>query len=116
MSDLTLALKSRAEGAGLNASATPQQPGLDGWLLRFCPGQAHRARCVNALSGGRLPPAERLERCQRAYLSPGRLPMVFRVTPSSQPVGLPTAARRCPHESSAGHLQVDAGNAPALAM
>ena len=41
---------SRYEDAGLNASAPPQQRLLDGWLLRFSPGKAKRARCVNALA------------------------------------------------------------------
>lgn len=40
---------SRIEDAGLNASAPPQQRWLDGWLLRYCPGKAKRARCINAL-------------------------------------------------------------------
>ena len=32
----------RAEDAGLNASAPPQQLWLDGWLVRFSPGKAKR--------------------------------------------------------------------------
>ena len=38
------ALLSRVEDAGINASAPPQQRWLDGWLLRFSPGKAKRAR------------------------------------------------------------------------
>ena len=40
-------LMSRVEDAGLNASATPQQRWLDGWLVRYLPGKARRARCIN---------------------------------------------------------------------
>ena len=54
------ALLSRIEDAGLNASAPPQQLWLDGWLVRFSPGKAKRARCVNAVALGRLPVDERL--------------------------------------------------------
>ncbi len=45
-------LLARIEDAGLNASAPPQQRVLDGWLLRFSPGKAKRARCVNAIGVG----------------------------------------------------------------
>ncbi len=44
-------LLSRVEDAGLNASAPPQQRWIDGWLLRFSPGKAKRARCINAVAG-----------------------------------------------------------------
>ena len=40
------ALLSRIEDAGLNASAPPQQRWIDGWLVRYCPGKAKRARCI----------------------------------------------------------------------
>src|SRR5687767_11147043 len=52
--DIDRKLLTRAEDAGLNASAPPQQLWLDGWLVRFSPGKAKRARCINALAGGRL--------------------------------------------------------------
>ena len=59
----TTALLSRIEDAGLNASAPPQQRWLDGWLLRFSPGKAKRARCINAVAPGRLPVADKLALC-----------------------------------------------------
>ena len=78
---------SRVEDAGLNASAPPQQRWLDGWLVRFCPGKAKRARCINAVAAGRLPVAEKLVLAAEVYRDAG-LPLVVRITPFSQPTGL----------------------------
>lgn len=83
-------LLARIEDAGLNASAPPQQRVLDGWLLRFSPGKAKRARCVNAIGAGRLPPAQKLALCEQVYADAG-LPMIVRVTPFSEPAGLDAA-------------------------
>jgi GNAT superfamily N-acetyltransferase len=80
-------LLSRVEDAGLNASAPPQQRWIDGWLVRFSPGKAQRARCINAVSTGRLPLSEKLALCQALYRDCG-LRMVLRITPFSQPEGL----------------------------
>lgn len=77
-------LLSRVEDAGLNASAPPQQRWLDGWLVRFSPGKAKRARCVNAVASGVLPLADKLAQAG-AVFADARLPMVVRVTPFSQP-------------------------------
>jgi hypothetical protein len=57
----------RLEDAGLNASAPSQQRLLDGWLLRFSPGKAKRARCVNAVCRGRLALESKLDLCEQAY-------------------------------------------------
>ena len=81
------ALLSRVEDAGLNASAPPQQRWVDGWLLRFCPGKAKRARCINALASGQLAMAEKLELCQRVY-EEAKLPLIMRITPMSEPHSL----------------------------
>ncbi len=78
---------SRIEDAGLNASAPGQQLWLDGWLVRFSPGKAKRARCINALATGRLPIAERLAQAEAVFRDAG-LPLIVRVTPFSQPPGL----------------------------
>jgi GNAT superfamily N-acetyltransferase len=80
-------LLSRIEDAGLNASAPPQQRWVDGWLVRFSPGKAQRARCINAVAPGRLPMSERLARCQALYRDAG-LRLIVRITPFSQPAGL----------------------------
>jgi ribosomal protein S18 acetylase RimI-like enzyme len=89
----------RVEDAGLNASAPPQQLWIDGWLVRFNPGKAQRARCINAVAvgqGGAEPGTQQtealaanLQRCQALYREKG-LPTLFRITPFTQPPGLDT--------------------------
>jgi ribosomal protein S18 acetylase RimI-like enzyme len=80
-------LLSRIEDAGLNASAPPQQRWLDGWLVRFCPGKARRARCINAVAQGRLSTSQKYVLCQQIF-EEAQLPMIFRITPLSQPQNL----------------------------
>jgi GNAT superfamily N-acetyltransferase len=80
-------LAERAELAGLNASAPPQQVHIEGWLVRLSPGKAKRSRCVNALVAGSMPLAELLARCKASFAAAG-LPMIVRVTPFSQPADL----------------------------
>lgn len=80
-------LLSRAEDAGLNASAPPQQRWLDGWLIRFSPGKAKRARCVNAVAPGRMALEQKLALAQ-AVFAEAQLSMVVRITPFSQPQDL----------------------------
>jgi GNAT superfamily N-acetyltransferase len=77
----------RAEDAGLNASAPPQQLWLDGWLVRFSPGKAKRARCINALASGRLSVVHKLARAEAVFAG-AQLPMVVRITPFTRPAGL----------------------------
>lgn len=86
MTDLPL-LWSRFEDAGLNASAPPEQRWLDGWLLRFNPGKAKRARCVNAVAEGRLSLDERLALAEAAFAEHG-LPLTLRITPFTRPADL----------------------------
>ncbi len=81
------ALLSRIEDAGLNASAPAQQLWLDGWLVRFSPGKAQRARCVNALARGHSSFDEQLQRVAAIYRS-AELPFIVRITPFSQPTDL----------------------------
>lgn len=80
-------LLGRIEDAGLNASAPPQQRWLDGWLLRFSPGKAKRARCINAVASGRLPIEQKLELAAAVYRE-AQLPLFVRITPFTQPPGL----------------------------
>lgn len=81
---LPIELLSRIEDAGLNASAPPQQRWVDGWLVRFSPGKAKRARCINAVADGRLPLTERLRHCE-AVLHDAGLPTMVRITPFTRP-------------------------------
>ncbi len=83
------ALLTRVEDASINASAPPQQLWMDGWLLRFNPGKAKRARCINAVAPGRLPLAAKLQQAQAHYALAG-LPMVVRITRFTQPAELDT--------------------------
>ena len=80
-------LLSRIEDAGINASAPPQQRWLDGWLLRFSPGKAKRARCIQAVADGCLPLDQRLALCAQVFREAG-LPVMLRLTPFSRPIGL----------------------------
>lgn len=80
-------LLSRIDDAGINASAPPQQRWVDGWLVRFSPGKAKRARCIHAVAPGRLSVQDKLALCVPVYEA-ARLPLFVRVTPFSQPEGL----------------------------
>jgi len=80
-------LHGRVEEAGLNASAPPQQRWIDGWLVRFAAGKAKRARCINAVSSGRLPLQDKLALCQQVF-DDAQLPLIVRITPMSEPAKL----------------------------
>jgi ribosomal protein S18 acetylase RimI-like enzyme len=80
-------LLSRIEDASLNASAPSQQRWLDGWIVRYSPGKARRARCVNAVAVGRVPVAAKLHQVRELFDTVG-LPLVFRITRFSQPPNL----------------------------
>jgi len=82
----------RIEDAGLNASAPPQQRWLDGWLVRFSPGKAKRARCINAVAKGVRGVDAKLRECETVYGEAG-LPLFVRITPFTQPPGLDAALR-----------------------
>ncbi len=72
-------LLQRIEEAGINASATSRSIWYDGWLARFSPGKAQRARCINALSNGLLPLKSKLDFVQPIYARHS-LPLLFRIT------------------------------------
>ena len=83
----------RIEELGLNSSAPPAQLLYDGWLLRLSPGKAKRARSVNAVYPSSLPLERKIDYCERLYAEAG-LPMLFRMTPFSQPADLEAALAR----------------------
>ena len=85
--DMDPALLQRIEDSSLNASAPPQQRWLDGWLVRYCPGKAKRARCINAVALGRRSAQAKLVECEALFQQAG-LPLVVRITPFTQPAGL----------------------------
>ena len=77
----------RLEELSLNSSAPPGQLLYDGWLLRFSPGKAKRARSVNAVYPSRLPVEEKIAHCERVYGEQG-LPAIFRISEHTQPPSL----------------------------
>jgi chromosome partitioning protein len=87
------ALLARIEDAGINASAPREQLWIDGWLVRFSPGKAKRARCVQAVAAGRLPLDERIARCLAVFAAAG-CRAFFRITPFSRPKASTTRSPR----------------------
>ncbi len=83
-------LGARIEDAGLTSSQPPQQTIYDGWLLRYSPGKAKRARSVNAIAAGARTLDEKLAHVEAFYERVG-LPCVFRITPYTQPPPLDAA-------------------------
>ena len=59
----TYTLAARIEDASLSVSQPAQQSFFDGWLLRYSPGKAKRARSINSIGAGVLPLAEKLAHC-----------------------------------------------------
>src|SRR5512141_3183507 len=80
----------RIEEAGLNALQMPRQLFYDGWLLRLSPGSAKRGRSVNAHFGSTLPLEGKIGHCEDVYARHA-LPVLFRVTPFTQPPDLEAA-------------------------
>ena len=77
----------RLEELSLNSSAPPAQLLYDGWLVRLSPGKAKRARSVNAVYASTLELDRKIAYCERLYAE-ANLPMLFRITPFSQPADL----------------------------
>ena len=85
--DTTDALAARVEDASLTVSQPAQQSFFDGWLLRYSPGKAKRARSINSIGAGVQPLAEKLPYCMDFYQR-HHLPCLFRITPFSKPHNL----------------------------
>ncbi|WP_251863297.1 N-acetyltransferase [Achromobacter sp. Marseille-Q4962] len=81
------ALRVRLEEAALNATAVQAQLLYDGWLVRFAPSAAKRARSVNVLGLSTRPLDERLAYCSSLYARHG-LPLVLRLTSLGPDFGL----------------------------
>jgi len=77
----------RIEDAGIHATAPREQRWVDGWLVRFAPGKAKRARCIQPVASGRLSIDEKLALCLPHFAAAG-LPPIVRITPFAEPAGL----------------------------
>ncbi|AMG86626.1 GNAT family N-acetyltransferase [Bordetella bronchiseptica] len=69
----------RLEEAALNATTVREQMLYEGWLVRWAPSRAKRARCVNVLGLSTRPLDERLAYCTRWYAGHG-VPLIVRLT------------------------------------
>jgi len=87
----------RIEELSLNSSAPPGQLFYDGWILRLLRGKARRARSVNAVYASTAPLDEKIPYCERLYES-SALPVLFRITPFSQPAQLDSDLERRGYE------------------
>lgn len=103
------ALGARLEDAGLTSSQPPQQTIYDGWLLRYSPGKAKRARSVNAIGAGRLPIERKLADVEAFYRRVS-LPCLYRVTPFSEPSTLDQVL------DGAGYVALDESRVMALEL
>ncbi len=83
-------LAARIEDASLSVAQPSQQSFYDGWVLRYSPGKAKRACCINAMGAGVLPLPEKINYCIDFYQR-HNLPCLYRVTPFSRPDKLDTA-------------------------
>jgi ribosomal protein S18 acetylase RimI-like enzyme len=83
----------RIEEASLNALQTQRQLFFDGWLVRFSPGSAKRARSVNPHFGSSLPIDAKIDRCEAIYAA-NALPALYRITPFCKPRELDEALGR----------------------
>ena len=90
----------RLEELGLNSSAPPGQLLFDGWLIRLLPGQAKRARSVNAVYPSRRALDDKVAYCEALYKL-HQLPTIFRITPFSEPAALDAELERL------GYLRFD---------
>jgi N-acetylglutamate synthase len=102
-------LGARLEDAGLSSSQPPQQTIYDGWLLRYSPGKAKRARSVNAIGAGRLPIERKIDEVEAFYRRVA-LPCLYRVTPFSEPAALDRAL------DGAGYVALDESRVMALEL
>jgi GNAT superfamily N-acetyltransferase len=86
-------IAARIEDASLSVAQPSQQSFYDGWLLRYSPGKAKRARSINAIGAGTVAMPEKIAYCT-AFYQRHQVPCLFRITPFSQPDGLDEALDR----------------------
>lgn len=80
--DIVDALALRVEEAALNATAVREQMIYDGWLVRWAPSAAKRARSVNVIAAPHRDLEEKLAFCVDLYRR-ADLPLIFRLTSCS---------------------------------
>ncbi|CAM3349852.1 N-acetyltransferase domain-containing protein [Bordetella sputigena] len=76
------ALALRIEEAALNATAVREQMLYDGWLVRWAPSAAKRARSINVIAAPHRDLEEKLAYCADLYRR-ASLPLIFRLTSAS---------------------------------
>lgn len=81
----TLAL--RCEEAALNATVVREQMLYDGWLIRWAPAAAKRARSINVIAPPHRDLDEKLDFCKTVYAR-ANLPLIFRLTSTGPDHGL----------------------------
>lgn len=77
----------RIEEAALNATVVREQMLYDGWLVRWAPAKARRARSINVIRPALLPLEEKLAFCRTLYTRAGQ-PLIFRLTSAGPDTGL----------------------------
>ena len=80
---------SRVEDAGLNASAPPSSAGSTAGCVRFSPGKAKRARCINAWRWGGCRWRRSWLHCGRRRYREAGLPLIFRLHRFTEPFTRP---------------------------
>jgi ribosomal protein S18 acetylase RimI-like enzyme len=73
------ALSARIEEAALNATVVREQMLYDGWLVRWAPAKARRARSINVIGPARRGLDEKLRFCTDLYARAAQ-PLIFRLT------------------------------------
>ncbi|WP_232464651.1 GNAT family N-acetyltransferase [Bordetella genomosp. 8] len=81
------ALALRIEEAALNATVVREQMLYDGWLVRWAPSVAKRARSINVIATPHRDLEEKLAYCRELY-GRARQPLIFRLTSASPDRGL----------------------------
>ncbi|MGH6610553.1 MAG: GNAT family N-acetyltransferase, partial [Burkholderiaceae bacterium] len=109
-------IAARIEDASLGFAQPSQQSFYDGWLLRYSPGKARRARSINAIGAGVLPVEDKLAYCIDFYAGHS-MQCLFRITPFSQPQELDHKLKAAGFEADQDTrvMRLDLLNAPRLA-
>lgn len=75
------------EELSINAWPAARTLLYDGWVLRFAGGYTRRANSIHPLYPSKLELREKIRACEQLYCEQ-RLPVIFKLTPASEPGGL----------------------------